>query len=253
VSWYRKSQQIGLYGQDPKNIEPFEGKVSPLIDPSTVSDISTAFSGNLLDDLEYFDIWDIIWHYNVPFEKVKFTNGEILHFEWNGKSYVYEEGKNKAIESNEWVDSIWNPEQYITHRDFDKEFWEEVGEGFVVYHATSKDNLEDIQRDGLVQMDETRGLGNRNTGAAVFTSTSEEEISVYGDIVFEVDVSLMKKDGYILSVSLEEPIEEKILYEAIANKLGLDYYQREISDSSLSESTIIFYGNIPAKYLRMVK
>ena len=61
----------------------------------------------------------------------------------------------------------------------------------------------------------------------------------------------MKQDKYIVLVGKEEPIEEAEAREALANKLGIDNYYAEY-EQGLDPGTIIFYGNIPPKYLRVV-
>ena len=64
----------------------------------------------------------------------------------------------------------------------------------------------------------------------------------------------MKQDGYMPMVGMEEPIEEQELEEALAHKIGLeDYYSEIESSDGLSPDTVIFYGVIPPKYLRVIE
>ena len=61
----------------------------------------------------------------------------------------------------------------------------------------------------------------------------------------------MKEDGYMPRASLETPVEAQNAEYALANKIGLENYipGTELSSDGISESTIVFYDSIPAKYI----
>lgn len=151
-------------------------------------------------------------------------------------------------EAEKWLEYA-EPEEYINFKSPIETFWEDGG---VVYHATPRENLESIKKYGLKPMCKTRGLANRNIGCAVFCSTNIESISSYGDLIFEIDISKMYKDGITYEISMETGLEENEMKAALAHKIGLDI-EFEKEDSSLDEETIIIYGNIPPKYLTVVE
>ena len=101
-------------------------------------------------------------------------------------------------------------------------------------------------------MNKTRGISNRSTGAAVFTS-DVPPIAGY-EVVLEIDIGQMKADGKQLSVSKEEPLEEEDAKEALAHKLGIEnYYGESYSSDGLDHGTVIFYGSIPPQYIRVLE
>lgn len=154
-----------------------------------------------------------------------------------------------SFESAEkWIEDA-NPEEYINFRSPVETFWEDGG---VIYHATDRENLKSILKNGINPMCKTRGLGNRNISCAVFCSPDTESISSYGDLVFEINISKMYEDGLTYEVSMETGFEENQMKSALANKIGLEI-EFEQEDSSLMEDTIVIYGNIPPKYLRVVE
>lgn len=253
MNWYLAQKQLGLFGQDPDNDEPFQGQVRPLFNPNSIPNEDTRFSGNLLEDIEY---WQSDWshlfhHYKVELEPIDLGGEQYWLFNYGKKRYLFEQDGSYE-EAIEWLGGVYDPFKFIDAKDFNKEFWDDVGEGYVLYHATNPDNIESIKQQGLTPQDETRGIGNRGTGAAVFTSSNSDTIDVYGAALIAINVGQMKQDGYMPFVSLEEPIEEKEAYEALAHKLGIEEYYHEI-ESGIDEDTVIFYDTIPVKYLSFVK
>ena len=67
-----------------------------------------------------------------------------------------------------------NPRNYYPDYEdqFNKDFWESGGE---VYHATTEENADDIEKDGIEARSQTRGMSNRNEGSAVYTTTDIDE------------------------------------------------------------------------------
>jgi len=185
---------------------------------------------------------------------------KLMTLDWNDKHWVIDginENQFDMTEAHDWLNNVnWygRVDNYVTMPDFSKEFWEGVTDGTKVYHGTSEEKLPIILEEGLSPMYETRGMSNRGTGAAVFTSSEQETAQYYYPVVLEIDVGQMKKDGYMPVVSQEEPIAEGEALNALAWKIGLEDYQHE-GDSSdgLDAGTTIFFGPIPPKYLRVIE
>jgi len=131
---------------------------------------------------------------------------------------------------------------------FNKDFWEYPAE---VYHGTNKENVEDIQNGGINAESQTRGMSNKSIGAAVFTSSELETAGYYYDKVFKIDTSAMKTDGYTPFVYQEPDIYEKDLAEALANLYDIENFNYDV-EQGMDEGTIIFDGNIPAKYVELM-
>lgn len=171
-------------------------------------------------------------------------------------SYVIDDFENPELkEAREWISSIGdhNLEKYIPYEDFNKIFWDSVTPGFVLYHATDEENKEKILQHGLKQMNKTRGINNTSTGSAVFTSNNPNDISSYGNIIFEININQMKMDGYMPNVEQEEPISNALRKKQLANLVGIEEYypEEEYASEGLYESTYIIFGDIPAKYLKI--
>lgn len=157
-------------------------------------------------------------------------------------------------EIDSWFYSIDDDKlsEFYNIPDYNDEFWKNVGEGFFVYHATPLKNLDNITKNGITPKSETRGINNRGTPAAVFTSDNQNDISNYGDVVLEINVSAMKKDGYTPTVSAEEPLQYAEYKDELASKLGFEDYNvgNEYYSEGIYASTIIFYGIIPPQYIK---
>lgn len=196
------------------------------------------------------DVLTILNNYGYSYKEVK---GDII---------VVAIGKDKFIitdfeypELKNAVDWLWQLsddelENYYPKNDFHTEFWDYPTP---LYHATNDKYAEAIKKNGLSMMDKTRGISNRSTGAAIFTSTDPDDIGAYGSSVFEIDTSSMKRDGYMPNVSMENPLVYSEMRNSLAHLIGLDNFidEGETGDG-LSNNTVIMYGNIPAKYLTLV-
>ena len=132
-----------------------------------------------------------------------------------------------------------------------KQFWQDVGSGFVVYHGTRRTYLQDILSHGLRKSNESRGISNRGIGAAVFTSTEPTGTTSYGEVCLRIDVSAMKRDGFMPEVGYEWPLWYDNFREAMAYRLGIEYFGSTSISEGLSNDTIIFFADIPAKYVRL--
>jgi hypothetical protein len=152
---------------------------------------------------------------------------------------------------------LWlsNRDSYYFSEYFEKHFpsvWEmdfgDYGDGYA-YHYTRESRLNSILRDGLIPRDETRGMGNRHAGSAVFLSMGIPTYS--GEVLLRIDIPAMIKDGYLPQASLEEPVIEKMVMEHIARRFGVEY-QHHV-ESGMEENTIVVYGVIPPKYISVDK
>lgn len=167
----------------------------------------------------------------------------------NNKIYIIDDMLTMK-DAQEWLWSLsdWDLDDYITLGDSNKDFWDYPS---VVYHATTPEKWEIIKEKGLERRDRSRGIDNRNTGSAIFTSDNPDDIGVYGNVVIEINAPQMKIDGYMPPVSKEKPIEEAEKREALANLIGLDDFYVEV-ESGIRTTTIVFFGHIPSKYLRKI-
>ena len=139
------------------------------------------------------------------------------------------------------------PNLYDYVRNISSEFWDDPS---IVYHATNCDNVDDMLEEGLNGSSGT-GLGNRNT-SGVFTSlNSDGYIESYGDCVFSIDTVQMKNDGYTPEVEIEPEILEYNIISALNHILKNDE-EIELS-GDIDFDTIIIGGNVPPKYLKLVK
>lgn len=178
-----------------------------------------------------------------------FTN--ILRFTKDGETYIIDDFENPRMrEAYQWVWDLsdWELEEYAPSPDLNKEFWESGGR---VYHGTTVENWQQIQKDGGLDMrDETRGLTNRGTGQAIFTSYNPHDTSYYGEVTLAINVDQMIADGYTPRVQREGPIDEAMQRRSIAYRLGLNEEAfSEDSSDGMSEDTVIFFDSIPLKYI----
>ena len=181
---------------------------------------------------------------------VRFGNGR------NNDDYVIDDfDYPSVIDAKEWINKIYDHElfDYVDFVDFNKDFWDGVRSGYSLYHATNPENKDEILKSGLMTMDKSRRISNRFMGSAIFTSDEPDPLESYGSLVFEINVGQMKADGYMPTVSMEEPFEDVKARESLAAKLGIeDYdYTSEYASEGLYDNTVAFYDNIPPKYLKV--
>lgn len=193
----------------------------------------------------------------IEFNELNLKGNIILVLTYNGKKQVIDDSPS-IKEASEWIWSIHDYQlgHYIGEEDedFNKKFWENVCTPYGnnhLYHATVGERIDKIKTQGLLKMNESRGVNNVSMGDAVFTSTDETSIDAYGEVIITIDVCQMKKDGYMPEVTMEEPIQEAKLREQLAWKIGLEDFNAtdQYSFDGLYETTVAIYGNIPPKYL----
>ena len=249
TNWYKKAQQQYLWEDDPQ------------LPNANINRSLIEISGDIKEDIEdcknITELQSVLFNYGIEdideiiFDKVK---EKIWTFEYNGKLYLTDLSfpYPSFEDAEEWVYSIGdNAWQYIDQQDFNEEFWKNVGQGEKIYHGTQEDRIKDIMELGLSTMDGTRGINNRSTGSAIFTSPSAEIVLNYYPIVIEINIGQMKADEYMPQASKEGPVNETEVLEILANKIGLDDFYTDY-EQGLDPETIIFYGNIPVKYLKVI-
>ena len=269
TNWYKiakeeelKQQTFDFYKDipqsEPKDKLPPEyehliGEVNPN-DPSSVEDALQDVKGidNIINIFKYFMIsWDKVNFKSGPVLTVNFTNNKLRK---SRAIYVLDDFDYPDLkEANDWLYGIWDHDLHNYIEQEDVSFWDEVENGSKLYHATSMENKNDIVKNGLRKMNKTRGISNRGTPSAVFTSENPDDISSYGDLIFEIDVGMMKKDNYMPSAEKEEPIQESQLRETIAHMIGVDNFSElnDLANEGISSSTVVIYGEIPPKYLKI--
>lgn len=180
---------------------------------------------------------------------IALSNGlGIIRYE-DGKTYsVYSDAESLIYEIDE--DFLFSFFCFDEDKE-SNEFWESIGGNSFAYHATNESNVEDILEDGLESRYGSRGLTNRDTGAAVFTTLRIEEINnnVYGDAHIKINLGAMKKDGYMPKVAEEYPLIEDRYRSAIAHIFGIEY---ESANNDLSPETLVIFGDIPPEYLELM-
>jgi hypothetical protein len=138
----------------------------------------------------------------------------------------------------------------------DSDFWADVSPvgNYILYHRTSEANAKRIVRSGLEPRSESRGVSNRGIGAAVFLGPDPDSLDAYGDVLFAVNMSAMKRDGYTPPVQHETGVDERTQREALAHSLQLDdYYEDDTSSEGIYDDTVVVSGHIPAKYVKRLE
>lgn len=232
---------------------------------------NTEYSDSVEDDLWDASSWEeidrILTHHRMNHEMVELGDGsEIMIAESSEKVpnrygygssvrvYVIDDTDMPDLkEAHEWIDTM--PEHqvdaYLNWEDTDP--WDGIPAGYVVYHGTYADRVDDILKHGLEARSESRGINNRGMGAAVFTSADPETPLLHYDKVIAIHMGKMKEDGYTPAISGETPLEESQKRASLAHMIGLkDYIAEEYSSEGYAEDTIAIYGDIPPKYLELL-
>lgn len=253
INWYKLAQQDAFPFMDETISYP------PPPDLLYAPKKTVELLEELLYDIEGIPaVENILNKYGFEWEKIQFPEDLIIKITIDNKTFIIPDASfsTDLEDPREWIAKMFDCDLYrfMPPDDFDITFWKDVTPGYKLYHATDEEGAQGITQNGIQPMDRTRGINNRSTGSAVFTSDNPDDITSYGDYVFEIDVGQMKADGYTPSVSKETPMEEAATKEALAYRLGLmDVDFRSAYESEgLYDSTIIFYNTIPAKYLKPI-
>ena len=139
----------------------------------------------------------------------------------------------------------WGAEE----RDFSADFW---ANPVPVYHCTTEENTASIATDGLKCARKTWGVCNRHMAASVFTSSELDDLTdgSYGTEIYRVDTRAMKADGCMPMVEKEPDASDADTMRNLAWMLGCEDFEPTI-EQGISESTVIFRGPIPARYLTL--
>ena len=183
------------------------------------------------------------------------NKNEVISLNLSNQVYIIDDlDYIDPVEAHEWIDSM-SETTLNEYAPYDEPpFWDNVHSGQVLYHATAEENLEEISQNGLTLQNQTRGIANRHTGTAIFTSDNINDTDSYGSVIFEIDLGKMKGEGYMPNANKESPLEENIQKQALAWKLGLENYEpQDYSTEGLYDSTVIFFENIPAKYIKRIQ
>lgn len=259
MNWYKKSQQqtFDFWSDEDQRHQYLDKRPQSML-PTPEMEEGWSFEEAIEDAGSIQEVFNILKFYAPNYEIIDFPNKEkIISVNDHGHLKIIDisrssfevEDPQKWLQDITWSDKVW---QYVDARDFSEEFWDGIGAGYTLYHGTTEENAEKILKHGLNPGYETRGINNRNTGAAVFTSDEQTTAESYYDVVFAIDIGAMKADGYMPKASMEEPVQEAEWENALAHKIGLEDYESEY-EQGLDPGTVIFYGNIPPKYLKVVK
>jgi hypothetical protein len=247
MNWYKKAQQRYLWNNDPDL--PYANQEW---EPSGILEQDIEQCRNENELMRVFNAYNFKGG-NID-EEVFHEGQKVYVFNYgNGRFIVEASFPYPSMERAElWIDQMSEMDLYgyIDSGDFNKSFWDSVDLNDKVYHGTSKDRVTDILRNGLEPRSETRGIENKYTPSGIFTSDIAEKPDSYYDVVLEINIGQMKQDGYMPEISQEEPITEKELRETLANRIGLKGYYSDYANDYDPE-TIIFYGMIPPKYIRV--
>ena len=259
MNWYKTTQQASFdFWEDESQRHQYLDRRPESAKPTPELDKDWDFEDTVDNCTSMAELINILKFHADNYEMIEFPNKEkIVSAIVNGELKIIDISNNyfSVTSPEEWLRDIsWSGKVYgyIDAGDFNKDFWDGVSPGYILYHGTSEENADSVQKDGINPRNETRGINNRSTGSAVFTSGEAETAAYYYDVVFAINVSNMKQDGYMLQVSKEEPIDEGEMIEALAHKIGLEEYEHEY-EQGLDPGTVIFYGHIPAKYLTRIE
>lgn len=193
--------------------------------------------------------------YKVPYRKITWPGGAAPVYVYGSMVMECDASGVSFSDANNWVYDLndFNLDAYIPVPDFGETFWQNVSAGEKLYHGTDSENVPSILQYGINAASKTRGLSNRGTGDAVFTSSNPEGTRSYGDAVIEIDVAAMKAAGITPRVSQEDPFEGDNQRKAIAWRLGLkEFVGVERDWEGMSEETIVIHGSVPPQFLRQV-
>ena len=263
MNWYKRAQQQYFPFYNPAVDQPIEQRnaYERLLQEDRATAIQDLTIEEFIEDhvKSEADLFQYFKEIGLSLDKIAdFPNARPIYV-FTGRDKI-EYGVDEFPESpdivkaHEWVNRIDDMylEDYVEITDANEEFWRGVGTGYTLYHGTTEENLDNIRQNGIEPRNQTRGISNRGTGSAVFLSSEPTTAQYHYDVVVEVNVGQMKADNYMPQVGGEEPIEESDQRSSLAWKIGLkDYYFEGDTSDGLDPETVIFYGAIPPKYLRV--
>lgn len=165
-----------------------------------------------------------------------------------------EEDYATATPFDEWIYGDWTKrggmEEFLGYdirEEYNEDFWRMED---TTYHGTTPNSAAKIiLSEELQRRNNTRGLGNRSVGRAVFTSRNGT-FDAYGAVDFEIDLEEMKEDGFTPMASPEPQVAEARAREAVAREVGMHDFHAEIPHD-ISPDTAVIHEDIPLQYLSL--
>jgi len=213
-------------------------------------------------DIEKEELLKLIKKYDLAGKK--YLSGKVLNL-WDKKHNIYVEYDKDA----ETVSLIKDIDQWIYDKgeaslDIDPSkiynpwiestlecLQENPGK---VYHYTTEEKFEEIQKQGVVIGSGGTGLTNRYS-RGIFTSTNSEEyaLGTYGNICLELDLNRFMKESNLkkLNLDFEPDIMEYLIRTHIRSSLNRETGQDEMP-SDMSPYTVIVEHSIPIKYVKQI-
>jgi len=189
----------------------------------------------------------------------------LLKVQHNGESYFfedYDEDEYRLIDDpQQWIydteetdalDILQLKEEDVYMGGIDtslKSLRENPGS---VFHWTTEEKWDEIQRSGRLKGSYGTGLNNRSA-YGIFTSVDPEEYEIgsYGNVCLEIDLAAFKQEyGGDLDLNVEPEALESVIREALAYHLGIDMHIDQPSD--ISPFTVIVNHVIPVRYVKRI-
>jgi hypothetical protein len=184
---------------------------------------------------------------NIPFSGNSYilTDQAVIEFDPTAQNYPLTFHKKDRF----LYDSDFSEIESNVEETFNKDFW---GSPSPLYHGTRDENVDGIKENGLNTTTGT-GISNRGT-SGVFTVSNIDLILLgeYGDNIFKIDTSAMKRDGVTPYVSMEPDVLDGAVRGQIAHIIGDNRYSPDSSDGQWEE-TVIINGKIDPKYLTLLQ
>jgi len=121
-----------------------------------------------------------------------------------------------------------------------------------VFHWTTEDKWEDIQKHGVLIGSSGTGINN-HSAYGIFTSIDADEYSggSYGNVCLEINLKEFHRDyGESLNIHIEPEMMERSIRETLADKMGV--MESFEGSYDVSPQTIIVNHEIPLRYVQRI-
>ncbi len=156
------------------------------------------------------------------------------------------------MHSDDMLDLLGIPEEDVWISGWECSIKDAQEHPGTVFHYTTEEKWEDIQKDGGMHTSYGSALSNTNENG-IFTSVDPEEYSMgqYGDVCLAIDLSSFMKDLGLsrLDIRPEPEVLESEVANLLYNKLGIDEKHEVSSSSGMSSLTMIVSHDVPLKYI----